>query len=287
MSRVNLFLIGVNKAGTSWLYRLLSGHPDVFMSGIKELYYFGDLGPRSEGIDEMRDYHAHFPFDADYRYFGDATVMYYRDPEVAAAIQEYNPDAKLLAIVRDPIERLRSQYRYHKQLGLLDETTTLAEAAFDRDTALLRDSHYERTLPAFADRFGAGQFRVVSLEAGKATPDDFWAELLSFLDLSSGPRPEADRPENPTGSPAFRRVYRGLVQPLRKRLPRVYEWMLQSPWAHYAKRGLLGLLGTAEASALPSDLEARLRDEFAPTYAYLRDLGFDIYDAPVDSPADS
>ena len=65
---VNLFVIGVNKAGTSWLYTLLQKHPDVFMSAQKELFYFGERYP--EGRDE---YHAHFPFDQSYRYFGEAT----------------------------------------------------------------------------------------------------------------------------------------------------------------------------------------------------------------------
>jgi hypothetical protein len=107
MNRVNLFLIGVNKAGTSWLYYLLDQHPEVFMADAKELYFFGDEGPEEERPASLDDYHAHFPFDDDYRYFGDATVMYYRSPATADEIQAYNPDAKLLAIVRDSASSTR------------------------------------------------------------------------------------------------------------------------------------------------------------------------------------
>jgi hypothetical protein len=280
MDRVNLFLIGVNKAGTSWLYYLLSAHPDVFMSDVKELYFFG---AEQDGPADLEAYHQHFSFDADYRYFGEATVMYYREPAVAAEIEAYNPDAKLLAIVRDPVERLRSQYEYHKQLGLLAEGTSLTEALDGRDPMLVRDSHYEETLPAFADRFGPEQFKVVSLEAGRDAPQALWAELLSFLDLPAAPcPPPADEPENPTGSPAFRRVYRATVQPVKAHLPALYEWMLQSPAVRRAKLALLSLLGTAEKDRVPPALRSRLEDEFAPTYAYLQDRGFDHY--PTGNP---
>jgi len=281
MNRANLFLIGVNKAGTSWLYYLLDQHPEVFMADAKELYFFGDEGPEEERPASLDDYHAHFPFDEEYRYFGDATVMYYRSPTTADEIQAYNPDAKLLAIVRDPIQRLLSQFQYHKQLGILDEATSLEEALDGRDPQLLRDSHYEETLPAYADRFGPEQFTVVSLETGKDHPDAFWDDLLDFLSLPDTPRPtDEDRPENPTGSAAFRAVYRTTVQPLRRTFPGAYRWLLGSTAARQAKLALLRLLGTAGAKTevLSPEMETHLRDEFAPTYAYLRALGFEWYD---------
>ena len=280
MDRVNLFLIGVNKAGTSWLYYVLAQHPDVFMAAEKELYFFGDEGGAGERTATQADYHAHFPFDEHYRYFGDATVMYYRHPSTADEIYAYNPEAQVLAIVRDPIQRLLSQFQYHKQLGLLDEATSLEDALDGRDPRLLRDSHYEETLPAYAERFGNDQFTVVSLEAGRQAPNAFWERLLDTLNLPPAPRPPADdRPENPTGSAAFRAVYRHTVQPLRHAFPGAYRWLLGSAGARWAKRALLRLLGTAGAKteALSPELAPRLRKEFAPTYAYLQDLGLEVY----------
>lgn len=278
MDKVNLFLIGVNKAGTSWLHYLLAEHPDIFMATAKELYYFGD---ENKGPNTLDAYHSHFPFEEPYRYFGEATVMYYRSADVAEAIRTYNPEAKLLAIVRDPIDRLVSQYTYRKQLGLLDESTSLREALDGRDPRLVRDSHYEETLPAFEERFGSDQFKVVSLEEGRADPEAFWTELLDYLDLPPMPVPPSrDRPENPTGSPAFRWVYRTTVRPIRHHVPRLYEWMLESALIRQIKLGLLRLLGTAESTPIPEDLRARLQEEFAPTYAYLQRRGFDVYDSP-------
>lgn len=278
MSRVNLFIIGVNKSGTSWLYYLLGQHPDVFMSDVKELYFFGDNQSNPSTLDT---YHDHFPLDESYQYFGEATPMYYREPAVAEEIHHYNPDARLLAIVRDPVERLLSQYRYHKQLGILEEDTTIEEALDGRDPMLLRDSHYERTLPAFADCFGPEQFKLVSLEAGKKNPERMWEELLLYLDLPTiaCPDPETE-PENPTGSASFRRLYRMTARPIKRHAPRVYNWMLQSTLIRKVKLALIRLLGTAESASLSAPQEVRLREEFASTYAYLQNEGFDVYDLP-------
>lgn len=279
MDTVNLFLIGVNKAGTSWLYYLLDQHPDIFMSAVKELYFFGDFD--DNGPDDLDAYHAHFPFEEPYRYFGEATVMYYRSAQAAREIQAYNPDAKLLAIVRDPIQRLHSQFRYHKQLGLVDETTTLEKVLNGSNPRFVQDSHYEETLPVYTERFGSNQFKIVSLEEGRNDPEALWTELHAFLDLPPAPFPSMDdRPENPTGSAGFRRIYRAFVRPIRKHLPGVYRWMLQSNAIRHTKLSLLRLLGTAEKEPLSPDVHDRLRDEFAPTYAYLRELDFDVYDEP-------
>lgn len=280
MNRVNLFVIGVNKAGTSWLHYLLDHHPDVFMADAKELYYFGEEGPEEERPETLEAYHSHFPLDEPYRYFGDATVMYYKSRAAANEIRAYNPDAKLLAIVRDPIQRLLSQFQYNKQLGLIEEGTSVSEALSERDY-LLHDSHYEETLPVYAERFGPEQFNIVGLEAGHADPDAFWRDLLEFLDLPDAPRPKSeDQPENPTGSPAFRAVYRSTVRPLRRHFPQFYRWLLGSRVARQAKLALLRLLGTAGAKteALSPEMKARLQEEFVPTYAYLRELGFEVYD---------
>jgi hypothetical protein len=277
MHTVNLFLIGVNKAGTSWLYYLLDQHPGIFMSDIKELYFFGDFD--ENGPDTLEAYHTHFPFEEAYQYFGEATVMYYRSEQAAREIHAYNSNAKLLAIVRDPIQRLLSQYRYHKQLGILDEETTLEEALDGRDPRLLRDSHYEDTLPVFTNQFGNDRVKIISLEESRQNPKSLWNDLLDFLNLSHLPLPSMDdRPENPTGSSGFRRIYRMLIPPIRKRLPGAYRWMLKSTVIRQAKLGLLRLLGTAEKNPLSSKFRDRLCNEFAPTYTYLRQLGFSVYD---------
>lgn len=281
--RVNLFVVGVNKAGTSWLYELLSAHPQVFMSVEKELHHFGEEHP-----DGLAAYHAHFPFDAPfnnagrpYRYFGEATPFYCHDAAIARQIQQYAPEAKVLAIVRDPVARLHSQFRYHKQLGYVREGAGPEDLLGEAAAELRANSHYEELLPPFAEALGPAQFKLVSLEAARADVPAFWEDLQAFLDVRRVPPPAlGERASNATGSRAFRAVYRWLVHPLKRRVPTLYRALLHSPAVRTAKRALLRLLGTDERGALPASVAAALREEFRPTYRYLAEQGFgDVYPA--------
>lgn len=276
MNRVNLFLVGVNKAGTSWLHYQLAAHPRIFMAEEKELYYFGATYPA-----DLEAYHAHFPFEESYRYFGEATPVYYRSPETCAQIREYAPeDARVLAIVRDPIDRLRSQYYYHRQLGLIEEDRSLEGTLADGYRQIVEDSHYEEHLPAYREAFG-DRFRIVSLERAGGAPEETWSELLEFLDLGEVPPPSPEsRPSNATGSASFRTLYRWTVRPVKRHAPRLYRAMLRSPATTTVKQTLLSWMGTAEKDPLGEETEAALREEFRPTYRYLRDLGFGHYEPP-------
>lgn len=273
MDHVNLFVVGVNKAGTSWLYYLLDHHPDVFMCEEKELFYFGNDYPEKMGA-----YHTHFPFGEPYRYFGDATPSYCKKAGVARELRAYAPDARVLAIVRDPIDRLYSHFYYHKQLNLIGEDATAEALVGPRAARMRANSHYEELLPVYAEHFGPEQFRVLSLEEANADVPTFWTKLQAFLDLSPVPAPDAEvRPSNATGGKWFRRLYRRTVRPARRHLPGLYRAMLRSDLASAAKRVLLSVLGTAEKEPLPEAVRSELREEFQPTYRYLVDLGFDVY----------
>ena len=265
-SRVNLFVVGVNKSGTSWLYHLLKEHPQINMSERKELYYFGQEYP--DAIDE---YHSHFDINHKYLYFGEATPIYYRDPEIADQIKEYNPSAKLIVIVRDPIDRFLSQFYFQKQIGKILEKTTVEQFLAGDTRVLLSDSHYENTMPSFSRLFDSDQLFVNSLEAAKADPEAFWQNVIEFLEVESIPLPlPRDRSENPTGSKWFRRIYRATIQPIKQRNYSLYESMLKSQAVRRAKLGLLKLTGLAKKEELSPVIMQRLVEEFEPTYEYLK-----------------
>lgn len=273
-NRVNLFVIGAKKAGTTWLYHLLDGHPQIFMCAEKELYYFGRRYPA--GLDA---YHEHFPFHEAFRYYGEATPEYFRLDGVEEELAQYNADARLLAVVRDPIVRLRSEFTYQKQLGNLPESLPLDHLVGPHAAELRENSRYDRLLPRFEQTFGPRQFKVISLEAAAEDTLGAWTDLLTFLDLRATPVPALRAgTANVTGSRPFRTLYRTFVRPLKKRSPRLYEALLQSKAASRLKKGLLSVLGTADEAGMPAAARAQLRDEFAPTYRYLRRLGFARYD---------
>lgn len=147
------------------------------MSDVKELYYFNSDYPAG-----LEKYHKHFDFAGDYQYWGEATPTYYRDRTTAERIKEYSPDARILAIVRDPIQRLHSQFYFHKQLNLLPEDIAL-EDALREDPHLITDSHYERTLPVYEEIFGKDRCKFISLENAKSNGEQVWANVQEFLGL--------------------------------------------------------------------------------------------------------
>lgn len=266
--KVNLFVIGVNKAGSSWLYYLLNEHPDIYMSEVKELYYFDTDYP-----DKLQKYHRHFDFAGEYHYYGEATPTYYRDERTARNIHEYCPAAKILAIVRDPIQRLYSQFYFHKQLNLIPEEKSLEEAIAE-ENHLISDSHYENTLTVYEEIFGQDQMFIVSLEEAKTDGEKIWTAVQNFLDLPVVSFPgERGKSENATGNKWFRFVYRMTIRPVKVYMPGLYKWLLQRQFMRWTKTALLDLFGTAKKHPISLETRQFLEKEFEQTYNFLQERG--------------
>jgi hypothetical protein len=119
----NLFVIGAGKAGTSSLHYYLDQHPDIYMSRVKEPYFF----ERADWREKIGWYESLFPKPTALR--GESSTSYSAypvRPDVPRRIRELTPDAKLIYIVRDPIDRIAAHYAQHLGRGL--ETRSLAEA---------------------------------------------------------------------------------------------------------------------------------------------------------------
>jgi hypothetical protein len=130
----DFFIVGHPKCGTTALYEMLRRHPEVFMPDFKEPWFFAsDMRPRFQparfGVapQNLQDYRALFAGAAPGQLAGEASSSYLRSSEAAAGIARLRPDARIIAIFREPASFLRS---LHRQL-LLDHVETekdLAEA---------------------------------------------------------------------------------------------------------------------------------------------------------------
>jgi len=110
-SRVSFILIGSQKSGTTSLSRQLAQHPQISFSRHKEPNFFSDPIPQ---LQSEADYHALFAPGPDLCR-GEASTTYTwlpQYPETAQRIHDYNPDMKLLYIMRQPVERIRSHYTH-------------------------------------------------------------------------------------------------------------------------------------------------------------------------------
>jgi hypothetical protein len=115
----NFLIIGAMKAGTTSLYHYLRPHPQVFMPRIKELNFFDQKGtwPRGFGW-YARQFKDARPSAV---VLGEASPIYTQHPHhrgVPERIAAHLPDVRLIYVVRDPIERIRSHYQHLVAVGL-------------------------------------------------------------------------------------------------------------------------------------------------------------------------
>ena len=123
------FIVGAPKCGTTTLYSWLKQHPDIFMPTSKEPHFFAqNLSNRYCRIRDEESYLSLF-FDAhENQVCGEASVLYGFYPESIKAILEFNPKAKIIFMLRHPIDMIIS---YHGQLLVnLEEDQKAFESAW-------------------------------------------------------------------------------------------------------------------------------------------------------------
>jgi hypothetical protein len=113
----NFIVIGAQRAGTTSLFNVLSAHPDITPSVVKEVHFF-DLN-YDKGLDWYR---SHFPYRSwkrypDHHLWGEASPYYLFEPRVPQRIHDVLPDVKLIASLRNPIDRAYSDYQRQVLLG--------------------------------------------------------------------------------------------------------------------------------------------------------------------------
>ncbi len=135
----DVLIIGAQRCGTSSIYKYLSGHPQAYPSLRKEIEYFSTRFAEGEHW-----YRAHFPLAATRAARSrlrtkptvafEATPDYLLHPMAAQRAAELLPEAKIIALVRNPIDRAISQYGHNRRLG--QEPLSLEEALESEDDRL-------------------------------------------------------------------------------------------------------------------------------------------------------
>jgi Sulfotransferase domain len=202
MSQPNFLIVGAPKSGTSSLARYLADHPDAWVVPEKELRFFDlhyDLG-----LDWYRD---RFAAAGSQRAVGEATPTYLFHTHAHARIAEALPDARLIAILRDPVDRAYSHYWHWRERN--GETRSfvqvvedeLAGKANESDATWRPDSpetfpyfgqgRYARQLESLARHFPRESILVVLFEDLTERPAEVFGEVCRFLGLDDSIVPES------------------------------------------------------------------------------------------------
>jgi hypothetical protein len=170
--------IGVQKAGTTWWWRLLVEHPDV-VGGKKETHHLRRLGWRPMFERDAQSYYRYFPRPAG-AITGEWTPRYLTTPGVIDNIAALAPEAKLLVLLRDPVERYRSGVgEWQKRRERTGKRLNLWKARKDAHAR----SYYGFMLSHYVQRFGRERLLILQFEACKADPVAHYARTLEFLGL--------------------------------------------------------------------------------------------------------
>jgi hypothetical protein len=205
----DFLVIGAQKAGTTALYAYLRWHPGITGPSWKEVSFFDRHWWRGEAW-----YRGQFPLRAGERLVGEASPSYLFHPLAPGRARSLVPDAKLVALLRDPVDRAYSQYQHEVALGreplsfedalaaeddrLAGEVERLVEdpRAFSRawwDHTYAARGRYAEQLERWLAVFPREQLLVVPTEELGERPAETYAAILAFLgaepyELPSYPR---------------------------------------------------------------------------------------------------
>ena len=204
MTLPNFLILGAAKTGTTSLYRYLRQHPKIYMSPAKEPRFFafeGEIlnykGPgdaQETAKTDLKSYQDLFRDVTDETAIGEASTVYLWSPKAAERIQYYIPDAKLIAILRNPVERAYSNF-LHLVQAEREPLSDFAQALKQEQERINNNwwhfwyykeqGFYSVQLKRYCDRFDANQIKVYLYEDFQAEPITVVKDIFRFLEVDS------------------------------------------------------------------------------------------------------
>lgn len=216
MTLPNFLIIGAAKSGTTAIYTYIKQHPEIFMSSLKELRYFSNFNPPPghipyhRSVGSLEAYESYFDDVKDEKIYGESTPMYLYTPGTAERIQAVIPDVKMLAILRNPIDRAVSAYTH----GLRDWIETAdtfrealrleperIEAGWGMLWHYVNAGYYYQQLQRYYAVFDPSQILVVLHDDLVADTDALLVKIFNFLNVNPSFKPDTSSRPNVSGFP--------------------------------------------------------------------------------------
>jgi hypothetical protein len=255
----NFFIVGAPKCGTTALYSYLKDHSQIFLPELKEPHFFCTDFPEYRRIRDIQEYEALFQSaNEEQQAVGEASVFYLFSQEALRNIFEYNPKARIIVMLRKPVEMAHS---LHSQLyfGFRENEADFETAWNLQDTRLkgkslpehcLEPKHlqyrkvasYSSQIAQLFEIFPREQVKVLFHDDLKRSVRDVYCEVLDFLGVEDDGREQFDRVN-------VNKVHRS---------PMLARWMMRPPFPfNYLKstaKHVFGIKGNPQMRTLYSKL---------------------------------
>jgi hypothetical protein len=204
----DFFIVGNPKSGTTALYEALRRHPQIYMPDLKEPWFFAeDMRPRfrvlrsPDPVESLEDYLALFAAAGEEQRVGEASSTYLWSSTAAARIAELRPDARIIAILREPASFLQSLHLEFLQNHVESERDLSRALALEdsrregkriprrsaRPQLLLYSDHvrYAEQLRRYRDAFAPEQILVLVYDDFQSDNQATMRSVLEFLDVDA------------------------------------------------------------------------------------------------------
>lgn len=198
LKRPNLFVLGAAKCGTTSMYSYLQQHPEVHMSPIKEPSFFCR---EFQVVRNPIEYFELFECGTEKKVVGEASHVYFSNPDTPPVLNTLFPDARFIVILRNPALRSYSLYQFMRQLGyetipsfeeaLAEEERRFHDPSFLTDCPqyfwnfmYFRSSLYDEQLMRYFSLYERSRFFIMSLTELAGAPQLWMEKIFRFLSVS-------------------------------------------------------------------------------------------------------
>jgi hypothetical protein len=202
----NFVCIGAPRAGTTWLYRKLKYHKDVYVpESKKELNYFNEN--YGKGLDWYKKY---FRRSGKFSSVGEISPSYLYSPLSAYRMSKVKKIKKILIILRDPIERTLSHYKYLIKRNNIKRSFSHFVNEYPK---AIEQSLYYNNILSYLNHFNRKNIKILIFEEVFEEVDKALREVEKFLEIDSEKFPDTDKNEkiNNSNIPRFGRVYSTMI----------------------------------------------------------------------------
>lgn len=222
IKKPNLFVVGAAKSGTSMLHAILNTHPDIYMSPIKEPHFFAkeiDPGKFQQDLRNANNFHAGDYFRSDplmplhaafirdekqylalfreaatQKYWGEASPSYLFSKIAPQEIVNFCNEAKIIIILREPVERIVSHYQMDILAGLQKEKNIYEgvmqdykqkEKGWGISHLYVELSRYKDQVRNYLKLFDPSRVLILDFNVLRSRPEKLFEQISIFLEISN------------------------------------------------------------------------------------------------------